>query len=80
MTCTGDWDVTQTAGSAVDATGLVFTVTYRDGTTKVVTSDVTVSPENWEAEAGDQTATFSYTEDGETITVQKTASVQPSSP
>ena len=75
MTCSGDWDVTQVAGADVDPTGLTFTATYQDTTTKDVTNDVTVSPEKWAAEAGEQTATFSYTEGGYTVTCEKKATV-----
>ena len=75
MTCTGSWDATQVAGEDIDPTGLTFTVTYDGGTTADVTALVTVSPEQWAAEAGTQTATFSYTENGETITCTKDATV-----
>ena len=75
MSCTGSWDATQVAGEEVDATGLTFKVTYWDGSKKTVTSDVTVSPETWANEAGTQTATFSYTEFGETVTCTKNATV-----
>lgn len=75
MTCTGSWDATQVAGEDVDPTGLTFTVTYSNGTTADVTSSVTVSPEKWDDEAGTQTATFSYTENGETVSCTKEATV-----
>ena len=75
MSCTGSWDATQVAGEDVDATGLTFKVTYWDGSKKTVTSDVTVSPTTWANEAGTQTATFSYTENGETVTCTKNATV-----
>lgn len=75
MSCSGDWDVTQVAGADVDPTGLTLTATYKDTTTKDVTDDVTVSPEKWAAEAGEQTATFTYTEEGYTVTCTKTATV-----
>lgn len=75
MTCTGSWDAEQVAGEDVDPTGLTFTATYVGGTTKDVTSDVTVSPEQWSATPGSQTATFSYTEGGLTKTTTKAATV-----
>ena len=75
MTCTGSWDATQVAGEDVDPTGLTFKVTYWDGSKATVTSSVTVSPEKWADEAGTQTATFSYTENGETVTCTKDATV-----
>lgn len=75
MTCTGDWDVTQVAGEAVDITGLTLTATYADGTTEDVTSKVTYSPTTWENSAGSQTVTFSYTSGGATKTTTKSATV-----
>lgn len=75
MSCSGDWDVTQVAGADVDPTGLTLTATYKDTTTKDVTDDVTVIPDKWAAEAGEQTATFSYTEEGYTVTCDKKATV-----
>jgi len=59
----------------VDPSGLTFTVTYSDDTTDDVTDSVTVSPEKWASEAGTQTATFSYTENGETVSCAKDATV-----
>lgn len=59
----------------MDPTGLTFTATYVGGTTKDVTSDVTVSPTAWSATPGSQTATFSYTEGGLTKTCTKAATV-----
>ena len=75
MTCTGSWDATQVAGEDVDPSGLTFTVTYEDSSTKDVTSSVTVSPEKWSATPGSQTATFSYSEGGLTKTATKSATV-----
>ena len=75
MTCTGSWDAAQVAGEAVDPTGLTFTASYVGGTTKDVTADVTVSPANWGGTPGSQTATFSYTEGGRTVTTTKAATV-----
>ena len=59
----------------MDPTGLTFTVTYQDSSTKDVTSDVTVSPTAWSATPGSQTATFSYSEGGLTKTTTKAATV-----
>lgn len=76
MTCSGDWDVTQTAGETVDPTGLTFTATDLDGDTTDVTDDVTVSPEKWGDTAGEQTATFTYVAaDGGVVTCTKKATV-----
>lgn len=75
MTCTGSWDAEQVAGEVVNPTGLTFKVTHTDGTKSTVTSQVTVSPETWDDEAGTQTATFSYSENGETVSCTKTATV-----
>lgn len=75
MTCTGSWDAEQVAGEDVDPSGLTFTVTYEDETTKDVTDEVTVSPAQWAATPGTQTATFSYTEGGITKTTTKSATV-----
>jgi len=75
LTCSGSWDATQVAGEDVDPSGLTFTVTYSDDTTDDVTDSVTVSPEQWASEAGTQTATFSYTENGETVSCTKDATV-----
>ena len=59
----------------MDPSGLTFTVTYEDSSTKDVTSSVTVSPEKWSATPGSQTATFSYSEGGLTKTATKSATV-----
>ena len=76
MSCSGDWDVTQVAGADVDPTGLTFTATDEDGDTSEVTDDVTWSPEKWAAEAGEQTATFTYVaDDGGVVTCTKKATV-----
>ena len=56
-------------------TGLTFTATDSGGNTKDVTSDVTVSPSTWGDTPGSQTATFSYTEGGTTVTTTKAATV-----
>ena len=59
----------------MDLTGLTFTVTDTGGNTKDVTGDVTVSPTKWGESPGSQTATFSYTEGGVTVTTTKAATV-----
>lgn len=56
-------------------TGLTFTATDTGGNTKDVTGDVTVSPTKWGETPGSQTATFSYTEGGVTVTTTKAATV-----
>ena len=56
-------------------TGLTFTATDTGGNTKDVTGDVTVSPTKWGESPGSQTATFSYTEGGVTVTTTKAATV-----
>lgn len=75
MTCAGSWDAPQVAGEDVDLTGLTFTATDTGGNTKDVTGDVTVSPTKWGETPGSQTATFSYTEGGVTVTTTKAATV-----
>ena len=72
LTVTGSWTNEQNVGSVVDTTGLVFTVTYHDDTTKVV--EPVVSPSVWQ-ESGLQTATFTYTEHGFTVSAQKSVEV-----
>ena len=59
----------------MDLTGLTFTATDTGGNTKDVTGDVTVSPTKWGESPGSQTATFSYTEGGVTVTTTKAATV-----
>lgn len=59
----------------MDLTGLTFTATDTGGNTKDVTGDVTVSPTKWGDTPGSQTATFSYTEGGVTVTTTKAATV-----
>ena len=72
---TGDWTNEQIVSTAVDPTGLVFKATYLSGSVDTVTDDVSVSPETWSATAGEQTATFSFTDNETTVTVTKTATV-----
>lgn len=72
LTVTGSWTNEQNVGSVVDTIGLVFTVTYHDGTTKVV--EPVVSPETW-TESGLQTATFTYAEHGFVVSAEKSVEV-----
>lgn len=72
LTVTGSWTNEQNVGSVVDTTGLVFTVTYHDDTTKIV--EPVVSPETW-TESGLQTATFTYTEHGFVVSAEKSVEV-----
>lgn len=69
----GDWTNTQYTEQAVDPTGLTFKVTYSDGGEETVVPDV--SPSAWSATEGTQTATFSYTEGGITVSAEKDATV-----
>ena len=75
LAVSGDWTNEQIHETAVDPTGLTFTATLLSGATKDVTADVTVSPETWGETVGEQTATFSYTDNDVTVTVEKTATV-----
>lgn len=77
LAVTGDFTDTQYTGAAPTKTGLTFTASYNDGTSETVSaSDITVTPATWDASGnpdnlGEQTATFSYTEDGVTKTATK---------
>lgn len=75
LAVSGDWTNAQVHETAVDPTGLIFGVTYASGDSKDVTADVTVSPETWGETIGEQTATFSYTEAGITVSAEKEATV-----
>ena len=75
LAVSGDWTNEQKVSTTVDPTGLTFTATYLSGKTADVTADVTVSPASWGETAGEQTATFSYTEGDVTVTVDKAATV-----
>ena len=75
MICTGSWDAEQVTGEDVNPSGLTFTATDSNGNTKEVTSFVSVSPAKWGDTPGSQTATFSYTEGGVTVTTTKAATV-----
>ena len=69
MAVTGSWTNEQLIGQAPDTTGLTFTVTYQ---TRQVTPSV--SPATYPS-TGSQTVTFSYMENGTTVTATKTATV-----
>lgn len=73
ISVSGSWTNTQYTNTAMDTTGLTFTVTYNNGSTQTVTP--VKSPSTWGSSAGTQTATFSYTEAGTTVTTTKTATV-----
>lgn len=73
ISVSGSWANTQYTNTAMDTTGLTFTVTYNNGSTQTVTP--VKSPSTWGSSAGTQTATFSYTEAGTTVTTTKTATV-----
>ena len=77
LSVSGDFTDTQYTGAAPTKTGLTFTASYSNGTSETVSaSDITVTPATWDASGnpdnlGEQTATFSYTEDGVTKTATK---------
>lgn len=73
MAITGSWANTQYTEQPVDPTGLTFKVTYSDNGVETVVP--TFSPETWGDTAGEQTATFSYTEAGITVSAEKEATV-----
>ena len=75
----GDWSGTQYTRTA-PTHNMKFTVTWQDGTTEDVTSDVTISPSTWGDTTGadvynTQTATFSYSHHGIAVRVTKSATV-----
>ena len=75
LTISGSWSNPQFYYTAPDPTGLVFTVGYNDGTSSVKTaSNITISPSVWN-DVGTRTATFSYTENGITVSATKNATV-----
>lgn len=74
LTISGNWSNTQYIGDPVDYTGLTFTASYEGGATATVLP-TSVSPANWGNTIGIQTATFSYTESGITVSATKTANV-----
>ena len=65
----------QYTGEAPDITGLIFTCTFANNTSGNVPI-TSVSPATWSNTAGSQTATFSYTENGTTVTATKVVNVQ----
>lgn len=75
LVVTGDWG-NQYKNCSPDLTGLNFGVNYSNGDYKAVeaSSLAAVTPNIWE-DTGAQTATFYYTENGETVTATKTADV-----
>ena len=73
LSVVGNWANPQYISQPVDTAGLIFIVTYGSGKTASVTPSV--SPSSWSSTVGTQTATFSYTENGVTVSVSKTASV-----
>ena len=68
----GSWTNRQVKDSAPNTAGLTFTANYNNGTTATITPSV--SPSTWSG-TGTQTATFSYTENGITVSATKTATV-----
>ena len=73
LSVVGNWANTQYTSQPVNTAGLIFTVTYGSGKTASVSPSV--SPSTWSSTAGTQTATFSYTENGVTVSASKSASV-----
>lgn len=75
LTVGGSWSNPQFYDTAPDPTGLTFTVGYNDGTSGTVSSSsISITPSVWN-DIGTRTATFSYTENGITVTATKTATV-----
>ena len=62
------------AGEKFDSTGLQITAKYSDGTTKDITSSITI--ESTELKAGDSVVEIKYTENGITKSVQQTITVE----
>lgn len=71
----GSWNKPQYPSQPPDIEGLTFTVTYANGNSISTTADL-ISPSVWGAAAGIQTATFSYTQNGVTLTATKTAGIE----
>lgn len=71
----GSWNKQQYPSQPPNPEGLTFTVTYANGNS-ISTSAELVSPAVWGASAGTQTATFSYTQNGVTLTATKTAGIE----
>lgn len=76
LTLTGDYPTTFTEGDEFSHEGMTVTATFKDNTTKVVTSDATFEGYNM-SELGNQTVTVSYTENGGTATTTYTIVVNP---
>lgn len=74
LVVSGDFTNTQYTDAPVDKTGLTFKVKYTDGSEKSVNAS-SVSASDWGDEAGEQTATFSYSEEGYTAYGTKKATV-----
>lgn len=74
LTSGGSWTNDQHTGEAVDPTGLTFEVHYADGTSASV-SPQAHTPSVWGDTAGTQTCTFTYTEDGESVSCAVEATV-----
>lgn len=72
LSYSGTWGA-QTEGSAVNTSGITFTATYQDGTTAAITPSV--SPSSWATNSGNQTATFSYTYHGVTVSTTKSCNM-----
>ena len=62
------------AGEKFDSTGLQITAKYSNGTTKDITSNITI--ESTELKAGDSVVEIKYTENGVTKSVQQTITVK----
>ena len=73
LSVSGSFTNTQYTGSAPDLTGLTFTATYDDQSTKTVSaSDIVCTPLAWDASGnpnnlGTQNVVFTYTEDGNSV-------------
>ena len=74
LSVSGSWTNPQYNKTRPDLTGLTFTATYADGSSSDVTNNVNVLPITWNAE-GTQTATFSYTIRGVTVTTTSSVGV-----
>lgn len=74
LTVKGDWLHSQIISFPPDVTGLTFTCTLSNGATLNVDANL-VSPLKWSGVIGTQTATFSYTLGGTTVTATKNANV-----
>lgn len=72
LTYSGTWGI-QREDTAVNTSNITFTATYMDDTSKTVTPDV--NPVKWATNNGQQTATFSYTENGVTVSTTKTCNM-----